>query len=530
MADPTPADGSTPAPPHTELEERTIAELSADLAAGTVTSVELVAAYLARIEAVDRGPIRLGSILAANPEAATAADALDRERAAGRVRGPLHGVPIVVKDNIDTDPAIDGGLTTTAGSLALADSHPTADATVVARLREAGAIVLAKTNLSEWANFRSTTSTSGWSAVGGLCRNPYVLDRTACGSSSGSGAAVAANLAPAALGTETNGSIVCPAAINGLVGIKPTVGLTSRAGVVPISHRQDTVGPMARTVADAAALLGALTGVDDRDPATGPSGGRAHRDYRPFLDPDGLRGARIGVARQLVSPHPRVRDLFDRVVARLPDLGVELVDPVTFPHHDELVETRPDRPLLLADITADLAAYLATRSGGPRTLAEVVRFNRDHAARELRWFGQELFEMATEGDPIDADAYAAGLAEAMRLTRDEGLDRLLDPGGVGAAGSGDRPVDALIAPTTRPAWTIDPVNGDPGGGSAALYAAVAGHPLVTVPMGEIDGLPIGLTFMGGAWSEPTLIRLASGFEATFAARRPPRFLPTLPLD
>lgn len=520
---------------HPRSEELSLTGLAADLAGGATTSLEVVTGYLDRIEAIDRGAIGLGSIIAVNPDALDEARTLDRERADGRIRGPLHGVPILVKDNIDTGPGLGADrMATTAGSLALADpaSQPAVDATVVTRLREAGAIILAKTNLSEWANFRSTTSTSGWSAVGGLCRNPYVLDRTPCGSSSGSGAAVAASLAAAALGTETNGSIVCPSAINGLVGIKPTVGLTSRAGVVPISYSQDTVGPMARTVADAAALLGPMTGVDPRDPATGASGGHRHTDYTRFVDPDGLRGARIGVARQLIGRNPRVTVLLDQVVARWPALGVEVVDPVEFPSHDELFETRPDRAAMLAEFKTGIATYLAgrlgDRPGGPRTLADLIRFNLDHVDEELRWFGQELWELAEESEGTAAADHPAVRAEAHRLARDEGIDAVLAGRGTGAGPAGGGPLDAIIAPTTTPAWPIDLVNGDPGGGMTATFAAVAGYPLVTVPLGQVAGLPVGLTFMGSAWSEPTLIRLASGFEAAFPARRPPRFLPTMP--
>ncbi len=526
VLDPPPsAPSSTPAPelPHAELEEATIVELRRRLERGEVTSAELVAAYRARIDAADRGALDLRSIIAANPSADEAAAALDAERADGRVRGPLHGIPIVLKDNIDTDPDLDGGLTTTAGSLALADPLPGGDAGVTARLRAAGAIVLAKANLSEWANFRSTSSTSGWSAVGGSGRNPYVLDRTPCGSSSGSGTAVAANLAPVALGTETNGSIVCPSSVNGLVGIKPTVGLTSRAGVVPISHSQDTVGPMARTVADAAAVLAAIAGVDDRDPATAAAGDHVALDDRAFLDQDGLVGARLGVARQF-EPNPVTRALFDGVLDRLDDLGVELIDDVEFPGWDELVERRPDRDVLLCELRTGLASYLATRrTGGPADLDDLIRFNLDHAEDELRWFGQELFELAAERDGVDDPGYEAARVAARRLGREDGLDAVLD----GAANAGGR-LDAVIAPTLGPAWAVDLVNGDAGGsGSSAGIAAIAGYPLVTVPMGAVAGLPVGLTFMGRAWSEPTLIRLASSFEAAFDARRPPRFLPTI---
>ncbi|MEL6985773.1 MAG: amidase family protein, partial [Actinomycetota bacterium] len=340
---------------------------------------------------------------------------------------------------------------------------------------------------------------------------------------------VAANLAVAALGTETNGSIVCPSSVNGLVGIKPTVGLTSRAGVVPISHSQDTVGPMARTVADAAAVLSAIVGVDERDPATGVGAGHGHDDYTEFLDPNGLQGARLGVARQLLGRRGPTITLFEATLARLADLGAELVDPVEFPSHDELVRDRPDRSVLLSEIRTDLAAYLATRRGGPRTLAELIDFNHEHAERELAWFGQELFEMAEERGGTDHPDYPEELARAKRLAGPEGLEAVL-AGGRTEPGLDHAPLDAIVAPTGGPAWPIDAVNGDPGSGwGSSLYAAVAGTPLITVPMGHIAGLPVGLTFMGRAWSEPTLIRLASGFEAATAARRPPQFLSTLGL-
>lgn len=502
-------------------EERTIAEMVAAMEAGTTTSLELIREHLERIRTIDRGPIDLRSIIVVNPDAEAIARDLDRERAGGKGRGSLHGVPILLKDNIDTDPALDGGaMGCTAGSLALTDSRPRSDATVAARLREAGAVILGKTNLSEWANFRGFQSSSGWSAVGGACRNPHVLDRNPCGSSSGSGAAVAANLAAAALGTETDGSIVCPANANGIVGIKPTVGLTSRAGVIPISRTQDTVGPMARTVADAAAVLGALVGVDPRDPATADSDGNLYPDYTAFLDPDGLSGARIGVARQLFFDSPATMAVMEQVIAALPGLGVELVDPVEFPSFEEFSTASPEFDVLLHEFKSDIARYLATRDGGPRTLADLIRFNTDHADRELRWFGQEIFERAEATGGVDDPAYPAKLAASLRISRDEGLDAVLDGNGL----------DAIIAPTGGPAWPTDLVNGDHRLGGTASYAAMAGYPLVTVPMGAPLGLPVGITFMGRRWAEPTLIKLASGFEATRGARRSPEFLPTLGRD
>lgn len=501
--------------PRSDIEELTIAQMAADMTEGRRTAADLVAAYLERIDAIDRGTIDLRSIIVINPDAAQLAEALDNERRQGRVRGPLHGVPILLKDNIDTDDA----MATTAGSLALADSHPGSDATVAARLRAAGAVVLAKANLSEWANFRSAHGVSGWSAVGGGCRNPYVLDRTPAGSSSGSGAAVSANLAAAALGTETDGSIVAPASANGVVGIKPTVGLTSRAGVVPISYSQDTVGPLARTVADAAAVLSAIAGPDQRDPATAEAAepGSTHPDYTRFLDPDGLTGARLGAVRQTFPNSPVATALFDRVVGRMREQGAEVVDPVELPSWDEVADRSVERGVLKREFKSGIAAYLATRDRGPRTLADLIRFNRDNPESELRWFGQEVFELAEATDGVDDAGYPEMMAVARRLSRQEGLDAALD---------GHR-LDALVAPTMSPAWAVDMVNGDPSLGGSASYAAMAGYPLISMPMGMVDGLPVGLTLMGRRWSEPTLIRLASGFEARLGARQPPRFLSTV---
>lgn len=502
--------------PYPEIEEATIAEMLAAMEAGEVTSRELVVAYTARIRRLDQGRTDLRSVIQLNPKATAIARERDRERANGQIRGPLHGVPILLKDNIDTDPDIDG-MQTTVGSRALLDSRPAADATITARLRDAGAVILGKANLSEWANFRGFQSSSGWSAVGGACRNPYVLDRNPCGSSSGSGAAVSASLVAAAIGTETDGSIVCPASACGIVGIKPTVGLTSRAGVVPISRTQDTIGPMGRTVADAAAVLGPLTGVDDRDPATAESEGNSHPDYTGFLDPDGLAGARIGVARELFFNSPETSAIMERVVAALPGLGVDLVDPVEFPSFEEFSTASPEFDVLLLEFKSDLALYLETRIGGPKTLAEVIEFNNGDADVELKWFGQEILELSEATGGVDDPDYPAKLAASLRISREEGLDAVLDANNL----------DAIIAPTGSPAWPTDLVNGDAFLGGTSSYAAMAGYPLITVPMGDAFGLPVGLTFMGRRWSEPTLIKLASGFEAKLGARTPPTYLDTL---
>jgi amidase len=422
---------------------------------------------------------------------------------------------VLVKDNIATADR----MTTTAGSLALEGWRPAQDAHVATRLREAGALILGKANLSEWANFRSSKSISGWSGRGGQCRNPYALDRNACGSSSGSGVAVSASLAPIAVGTETDGSIVCPATTCGIVGIKPTVGLVSRAGIIPISATQDTAGPMARTVADAAALLTALAGVDPRDPAT--ADGRARSaDYTRFLDPDGLRGARIGVARNLAGFHPKVDKIFDDAVAELKRQGAAIVDKADVPNIKELGD--PEFEVLLYEFKDGLDRYLA--SLGPKapvkTLAEAIAFNEAHKDREMPWFGQEIFLQAQEKGPLTTPAYKEALEKCRRLSRKEGLDAVMD----------QHTLDALVAPTGGPAWIIDPVNGDHFTGGNSTPAAVAGYPTLTVPMGFVFGLPVGLSFIGRAWSEGALVRLAFGYEQATKHRRPPRFLHTADLS
>jgi amidase len=488
---------------HADLEEVTIADLGSRLAAGELTARSLAEAYLARIEAIDP---RLRSVIETNPDALAIADALDEERRAGRVRGPLHGIPVLVKDNLDTADA----MSSCAGSLALEHARPARDSAVVERLRRAGAVPLGKTNLSEWANFRSARSSSGWSARGGQARNPYALDRNPSGSSSGSGIAVSANLCAAAVGTETDGSIVSPANANGIVGIKPTVGAVSRAGVVPIAHSQDTPGPMARTVADAAALLGALAGPDPRDEATASV-------VEPRLDPDRIRGARIGVARNMAGFHDRVDALFEDALSGLRELGAEIVDPADVPHAAELEE--PELEVLLYEFKADLDAYLAGLGGEvPRSLDEVIAFNRDHAESELAIFGQELFEKASEKGPLTEPAYLEALATCGRLARTEGLD---------AALAAHR-LDAIVAPTGAPAWLTDHVNGDHYVGGNSSPAAIAGYPAVTVPMGLVSGLPVGISFIGPAWSDAEVVGFAFAFERATGHRTPPRLLPTLP--
>ena len=499
------------------LEETTLAALQEGMTSGQWTAHSITAAYLERIDQLNLQGPALHALLETNPDALAIADELDRERQAQGPRGPLHGVPIVLKDNIGTADR----MTTTAGSLALRGWVPPDDSAVAARLRDAGAVLLAKANLSEWANFRSTSSSSGWSGRGGQCRNPYVLDRNPCGSSSGSGVAASANLAAVAIGTETNGSVVCPSSANGIVGIKPTVGLVSRVGIIPISHTQDTAGPMARTVRDAAIVLGAIAGADPRDPATATSDARGLDDYTPFLDRDGLRGARIGVARRFLGFHVAVDEIVEQAIAVMRTAGAVIVDPV-----DLRPGGRPaasmgaaETEVLLYEFKAGLNAYLTTR--GPdaevRSLADLIAFNERNAIDEMPYFGQERLLAAQAKGPLSDPMYLAALATAHRLSRALGIDRTMD----------EHQLDAIIGPTGGPAWTTDLVNGDHFGGSSSAYPAVAGYPNITVPAGDVHGLPVGLSFFGRAWSEPALIRIAYGFEQTTQARRVPRFLPTL---
>jgi amidase len=500
--------------PFPELEELTVADLQAAMTARQLSARQLSEMYLGRIDALDRNGPRLNTVIEVNPDALAIADALDRERAEGGLRGPLHGIPVLLKDNMDTADQ----MLTTAGSLALVGSRPRQDATVAARLREVGAVILGKTNMSEWAGMRSYRLASGWSGRGGQCRNPYALDRTPCGSSSGSAAAVAANLTAVALATETEGSVVHPSSACSVVGIKPTVGLTSRAGVIPLAHSQDTVGTHGRTVADAAAVLGALTGSDPRDPATQVSAGNSHTDYTQFLDPNGLRGARIGIPRQLYFGYSDDADaITEAAIEAMRLLGAEVVDPADIPTAKALLEEPGEFEALLYEFKADLNAYLTER-GDPqaRSLEDLIRFNEEHAAEEMPYSGQEVFYMAQEKGPLTDQGYRDALARNQRLSREEGIDAVMD----------QHRLDALVAPTISPPWMIDLINGDLFLGASSLPAAMAGYPTVSVPAGYAYGLPVGISFIGRAWSEPTLIKLAYAFERATQVREVPRFLPS----
>lgn len=496
-----------------ELDELGIPDLQAGLESGRWSSVVLTRLYLERIKSIDREGPALRSVLATNPEALEIAARLDNERKAGRLRGPLHGIPILLKDNMDTG----DGMPTTAGSLALAGSRAASDAFAVARLRAAGAVVLGKTNLSEWANFRGHRSTSGWSSAGGQTRNPYVLDRNPSGSSSGSAAAVAASLCAASVGTETDGSILSPSAYCGLVGLKPTVGLVSRSGIIPISRTQDTAGPMARTVTDAAILLGAMTGLDPHDEATAAAAGRAADDYRSALRADGLKGARIGVARQFFEGPPAVVAVLQTALDALKAEGAELIDPVAAPGlsgfggHEIVV--------LHHEFKSGLDSYLAARKGAPvRSLAEIIAFNEAHRDAVMPWFGQEHCLAAQACGPLTEPAYRNARDACRRMARLEGIDAVMET----------HRLEAVVAPAGGPAHATDWIFGDQGMPTGYSVAAVAGTPSLTVPAGQVQGLPVGLAFLGRAWSEATLLRLGFAFEQATRHRKQPGFLTTLP--
>ncbi len=494
------------------MEELTIFEIQQKMISGELTSRALCEQYLERIETLDRQGPKVNAVIELNPDALPIAETLDRERREHKPRGLLHGIPILIKDNIDTHDRMQ----TTSGSLALEGSIAGRDAFLVKRLREQGAIILGKTNLSEWANFRGKRSVSGWSSRGGLTHNPYALDRSACGSSSGSGAAVAADMCAAAVGTETDGSVICPSQTNGIVGIKPTLGLVSRSGIIPIAHSQDTAGPMARTVTDAAILLGALAGVDERDPATRASRKRSMKDYTQCLDPNGLRGARIGVARNLVGSDPRVLKIFEASLDVMKQMGAILIDPADVRNFNKFAKTELD--VLHYEFKAGLNKYLAALGPKARvhSMEDVIKFNEENKARVMPYFGQEHMTTAQSKGSLSSKPYREALAKNRRLSRQEGIDQAMRK----------YRLDAIVVPSGGPAWMIDLVNGDgiTWDMESTSPAAVAGYPHITVPAGYIFGLPVGLSFFAKAWQEPTLLKLAFAFEQATKVRKPPQFL------
>jgi amidase len=496
-----------------ELDEITISDLQDGMKSGKFTARSLVEKYTARIQDIDKQGPAVNAVIELNPDAPAIADALDQERKEKGPRGPLHGIPVLIKDNIDTADR----MMTTAGSLALLGSKPPKDSFVAQKLRAAGAVILGKTNLSEWANIRSSHSTSGWSGRGGLTKNPYALDRNACGSSSGTGAGISANLAAVGIGTETDGSIVCPSSSNGLAGIKPTVGLVSRSGIIPISHSQDGAGPMCRTVRDAAILLGALTGVDPEDSATAASAGKSQTDYSQYCDPNGLKGARIGVARKYFGFSDAVDGLMEESLDVMKRQGATLVDPAdieTFGKFDD-----SELLIFLYELKADLNAYLSRLgpSAPVRTLKDIIEFNERNRLKEMPYFGQDMFIKAEAKGPLTEKEYVDAIAKNHRLAGKEGIDAIMDK----------HHLDAMVAPTGSPAWLTDLVNGDHVGGGSSNAAAVAGYPNINVTAGTVFGLPVGISFFGRAWSEPTLIKIAYSFEQATKVRHAPRFLATI---
>ncbi|MBK7320162.1 amidase [Candidatus Villigracilis affinis] len=495
-----------------DMQEQTISELQKKMTSGELTSRQLTELFLERIDSVDRRGPKLNSVIETNPDALSIASTLDEERRAGKVRSQLHGIPILIKDNIDTRDRMQ----TTAGSLALEGHIAPRDAFIVKQLRKAGAIILGKTNLSEWANFRGRRSISGWSSRGGLTHNPYALDRSACGSSSGSGAATAANLCAAAVGTETDGSVICPAQTNGIVGIKPTLGLLSRSGIIPIAHSQDTAGPMARTVADAAILLGAMTGTDEKDPSTKRGSKHIVKDYSKFLDPNGLKGARIGVARNMCGTDARIIKIFEASIEAMKQQGAVIVDPANVLNFNKFGATEVD--VLHYEFKADLNKYLAGSNSKLKTMAEIIKFNEENKTRVLQYFGQEHMLAAQEKGSLRDKKYREALAKNLLLTRKNGIDAALKK----------YKLDAIIVPSGGPAWMIDLANGDSTNWDmeSTSPAAVAGYPHITVPAGYIFGLPVGISFFSTAWQEPTLIKLAYAFEQATKVRKPPQFLAT----
>ena len=495
-----------------ELDEITIDDLQKAFHSGQYSSRAVTGKYLARIHEIDEAGPRVNSVIEINPDAAQIADGLDQERKAKGPRGPLHGIPILIKDNIDTGDRMQ----TTAGSLALAGSPAPRDAFVAAQLRKAGAVILGKTNLSEWANIRSTHSTSGWSGRGGLTRNPYALDRNPCGSSSGTGAGVSANLCVAGVGTETDGSVVCPCSANGLAGLKPTVGLVSRNGIIPISHSQDTAGPMARTVRDVAILLGAMADADREDSATADAGRKQFPDYTKFLDPNGLKGARLGVVRKYFGFNDAVDTLMGTLLDEMKKGGAEIVDPADIPTIGKFDES--ELTVFFYELKAGLAAYLARRGNtSMKSLKDVIEFNELNRGREMPYFGQDIFLKSELKGPLTEKEYLDALALNQRLSRAEGIDFIMDK----------FKLDALVAPTAGPAWVTDLINGDHVAGGSSTAAAVAGYPNINVTAGFLWGLPVGISFFGRAWSEPTLLKIAYSFEQLINARQKPHFLPTI---
>ena len=498
-----------------ELDEITITELQDGMNSGRFTARSLVEKYSARIDEVDKHGPAVNAVIEMNPDAMSIADGLDRERRAKGPRGPLHGIPVLFKDNIDTADR----MMTTAGSLALVGSKPPKDSFVAKKLRAAGAVILGKTNLSEWANIRCSHSTSGWSGRGGLTKNPYALDRNPCGSSSGTGAGISANLAAVGIGTETDGSIVCPSSANGLAGIKPTVGLVSRSGIIPISHSQDTAGPMCRTIRDAAVLLSALTSVDPEDAATATSAGKAQTDYSQFCDPNGLKGARIGVARKYFGFNDAVDALMEQALDVMKKQGATIVDPADVETLGKFDES--ELLVFMYELKADLNAYLARLAPNApvRTLKDIIEFNDRNHSKEMPYFGQDLFVKAESKGPLTEKAYLDALAKNHQLARTEGIDAVMDK----------NHLDAIVGPTGGPAWLTDLVNGDHSAGGSSNSAAVAGYPNINVTAGYISGLPVGVSFFGRAWSEPALIKAAYSFEQATKARQAPRFLATIGL-
>jgi amidase len=492
-----------------ELNEITISGLQEKMVSGELTASGICRMYLERIRKVD--PF-LRSVIEINPDAEQIAQKLDEERKAGKVRGPLHGIPVLIKDNIDTADKMQ----TTAGSLALSGNMAPEDAPIVNKLREAGAVLIGKTNLSEWANFRSEMSSSGWSGRGGQVRNPYCLDRSPCGSSSGTGAAVSANLCALGIGTETNGSIVCPSGVNGIVGVKPTLGLWNGKGIIPIAHSQDTAGPMARTVTDAAVLLGALASAENALLQSDKSSPAVFEDYTTFLDLNGLSSVRLGIFREVLGFHPQVDELFSEAVELMKSKGAVMVDPVKFEGRRAMGDS--SYQVLLFEFKAGLNKYLAGHPSAPvKSLKETIAFNESEKNKEMPWFGQDIFKLAEEKGDLASEEYLKALADSKRLAQAEGIDKVMK----------EHNLDAIIAPTNGPAWTIDWVNGDHFSGSSSSYPAIAGYPNITLPMGFVRGLPVGISFFGRAWSEPVLLKIAYAFEQASKHRKAPGFMESM---